>query len=276
MNQIKTRSKFDEKQIDLTINNVNNINNIKNGSYNDDEQEEQEEQEGEDRIIYELEEDPDPINDSYCWICHYHGEFICCDNCPRVYHLNCLQNIKIQIDINNINNHQWICFECQSLKEEDEQKYWSTKMSADQFYLMLEHSISNRLKYNGSDPFHSDVDVNKFSDYRKYVKMPMSLDGILLKIKQRLYLSFEGVIQDTKLIIHNCITYNGHSSKLTKVAKGLLKMLIYEINEMIICPDCYINSARRVDSFWFAEPCVFNSFYFCFLLFYLRTKVERL
>ena len=30
-------------------------------------------------------------NDCYCWICHKEGDVICCETCPRVFHLKCIQ-----------------------------------------------------------------------------------------------------------------------------------------------------------------------------------------
>jgi hypothetical protein len=28
-------------------------------------------------------------NDDYCAVCHQGGDVLCCDQCPRVFHLNC-------------------------------------------------------------------------------------------------------------------------------------------------------------------------------------------
>ena len=28
-------------------------------------------------------------NDSYCWVCHDGGDVLCCDKCPRVFHIQC-------------------------------------------------------------------------------------------------------------------------------------------------------------------------------------------
>lgn len=28
-------------------------------------------------------------NDSYCWVCHDGGDVLCCDKCPRVFHVQC-------------------------------------------------------------------------------------------------------------------------------------------------------------------------------------------
>ena len=47
----------------------------------------------------------DTQNDCYCWICHKEGEVICCETCPRVFHLKC-----IQLEI--APTEDWVCPEC--------------------------------------------------------------------------------------------------------------------------------------------------------------------
>ena len=47
----------------------------------------------------------DGQNDCYCWICHKEGEVICCETCPRVFHLKCIQ-------LENSPTEDWVCPEC--------------------------------------------------------------------------------------------------------------------------------------------------------------------
>ena len=46
-------------------------------------------------------------NDSYCWVCHEGGEVLCCDKCPRVFHLQCSGLAKAPDD-----DEEWICPVC--------------------------------------------------------------------------------------------------------------------------------------------------------------------
>ena len=47
----------------------------------------------------------DGQNDCYCWICHKEGEVICCETCPRVFHLKCIQ-------LEASPTEDWVCPEC--------------------------------------------------------------------------------------------------------------------------------------------------------------------
>ena len=44
--------------------------------------------------------------DSYCWVCHRDSRVICCELCPRVYHIKCL-GIEAEPP------GEWVCPECQ-------------------------------------------------------------------------------------------------------------------------------------------------------------------
>ena len=46
--------------------------------------------------------------DSMCWVCHTTGYLVCCDNCPRVYHLECLGRASKSHD-----KTPWMCPVCQ-------------------------------------------------------------------------------------------------------------------------------------------------------------------
>ena len=41
-------------------------------------------------------------NDCYCWICHHTGNMLCCEKCPRVFHLKC-------IPLTEEPDEDWIC-----------------------------------------------------------------------------------------------------------------------------------------------------------------------
>ena len=47
----------------------------------------------------------DATNDCYCWICHKEGDVICCETCPRVFHLKC-------IPLETAPTEDWVCPEC--------------------------------------------------------------------------------------------------------------------------------------------------------------------
>jgi hypothetical protein len=52
-----------------------------------------------------------------CNICGYEGEVICCDNCPLVFHLLCLNPPKTRVP-----RGTWYCPECTNPKEKKSKK----------------------------------------------------------------------------------------------------------------------------------------------------------
>ena len=49
-------------------------------------------------------------NYDYCDACGGHGELLCCDGCPNVFHGACLDP---PIDTNNLPDDQWYCPRCE-------------------------------------------------------------------------------------------------------------------------------------------------------------------
>ena len=47
-------------------------------------------------------------NDNACWECHREGQFICCEMCPRVFHLKCA-------GIETEPEEDWACSECHAI-----------------------------------------------------------------------------------------------------------------------------------------------------------------
>ena len=109
--------------------------------------------------------------------------------------------------------------------------------------------------YLGVEPFQKPVDPLQFPAYKNYVFVPMDLSTIEKNIKKKQYGSTEAFLMDVKWILHNCIIFNSLGSKLTAIAKSLVKVCKHEMQEIENCPDCYLNAHTRKDS-WFVAACV--------------------
>ena len=110
----------------------------------------------------------------------------------------------------------------------------------------------------GVEPFQRPVDPLQFPAYKNYVFCPMDLSTIEKNIKKKQYGSTEAFLADVKWILHNCIIFNSLASKLTNIAKSLVKVCKHEMQEIENCPDCYLNAHARKDS-WFVAACVSSS-----------------
>nr|CAB3267963.1 protein kinase C-binding protein 1-like [Phallusia mammillata] len=191
----------------------------------------------------------DGRNDFYCWICHREGEVLCCELCPRVFHAKCLHMQKEP-------EGDWYCPECQKVMDaecKETQSRAMSQMSIDQLALHLRYALQ-RMKTTGCEPFLEPVDTKKFSDYLDYVFHPMDLSTLEKNVKKRKYGCTEAFLSDVKWIVHNCVIYNGLQTKLTQIAKSIVKICQHEMSEIEVCPECYLNSCRKREN-WFCEPC---------------------
>uniref|UniRef100_A0A8B9LXG9 Protein kinase C binding protein 1, like n=1 Tax=Astyanax mexicanus TaxID=7994 RepID=A0A8B9LXG9_ASTMX len=165
----------------------------------------------------------DGRNDFYCWVCHREGQVLCCELCPRVYHAKCL---KLAAEPEG----DWFCPECES----NECIY---------SFLGLQ-----------TEPFHKPVSLEQHPDYAEYIFHPMDVCTLEKNIKKKMYGCTEAFLADVKWILHNCIIYNGGNHKLTATAKVIVKICEHEMNEIEVCPECYLSACQKRDN-WFCEPC---------------------
>lgn len=53
-------------------------------------------------------------HDDHCRKCHKLGDLLCCDNCPSVWHLSC-----VDPPMNTVPNNEWICHICRAMNIEE-------------------------------------------------------------------------------------------------------------------------------------------------------------
>jgi hypothetical protein len=128
-------------------------------------------------------------------------------------------------------------------------------LTVDNLCGLLKHALGRMRSVSSVDPFVKPVDPNEFPAYRDYITFPMDLTTMERNIKRKHYGSTEAFLADTKWILHNCIIFNSAASKLTSVAKYLVKICKHEMQEIENCPDCYLNAHTKKDS-WFVAACV--------------------
>ncbi|CAF1555778.1 unnamed protein product, partial [Didymodactylos carnosus] len=106
-----------------------------------------------------------------------------------------------------------------------------------------------------AEPFMYPVDTLQMPEYLDYIVHPMDLKTMEKNIEIKKYASTEAFIADVKWIYHNCVVFNGGNSKFTSVARSLVKIAKHEMNEISICPECYLRSVLSTTKNWFCEPC---------------------
>ncbi|RZF38322.1 hypothetical protein LSTR_LSTR012109 [Laodelphax striatellus] len=196
---------------------------------------------------------PKPIRegkDMYCWKCHREGTAVACKICPRVFHLRCLH-------LETTPPFDWVCPECSSTLYAENTETRSTAMKSltlDQLCNLLKFTLARMNSYPGSEWFLKPVDTQVFKDYRSFVVNPMDLSYLEKNIKHKVYGSTHAFYADTQWLLHNSVIYNSHQSKMSNIAKVLVKICKQELDEIETCPECYLNAHTRKDS-WFIEAC---------------------
>uniref|UniRef100_A0A8C4IRL2 Protein kinase C-binding protein 1 n=1 Tax=Dicentrarchus labrax TaxID=13489 RepID=A0A8C4IRL2_DICLA len=193
--------------------------------------------------------DQDGRNDFYCWLCHREGQVLCCELCPRVYHAKCL---KLPAEPEG----DWFCPECEKITVAEcieTQSKAMTMLTIDQLSYLLKFALQ-KIKQPGTEPFQKPVSLEQHPDYAEYIFHAMDLSTLEKNIKKKMYGCTEAFLADMKWILHNCIIYNGGNHKLTATAKVIVKICEHEMNEIEVCPECYLSSCQKRDN-WFCEPC---------------------
>ncbi|XP_077581976.1 MYND-type zinc finger-containing chromatin reader ZMYND8 isoform X2 [Stigmatopora nigra] len=213
----------------------------------------------------------DGRNDFYCWLCHREGQVLCCELCPRVYHAKCLK-------LPDEPEGDWFCPECERITVAEcieTQSKAMMMLTIDQLSYLLKfalqkmkqpgdhprlssrspHAASTQRKtFNWTELFLKPVSLDQHPDYAEYIFHPMDLCTLEKNIKKKMYGCTEAFLADVKWILHNCIIYNGGNHKLTATAKVIVKICEHEMNEIEVCPECYLSACQKRDN-WFCEPC---------------------
>uniref|UniRef100_A0A4W5NG35 Protein kinase C binding protein 1, like n=1 Tax=Hucho hucho TaxID=62062 RepID=A0A4W5NG35_9TELE len=199
--------------------------------------------------VHSNNKDQDGRNDFYCWLCHREGQVLCCELCPRVYHAKCL---KLPAEPEG----DWFCPECEKITVAEcieTQSKAMTMLTIDQLSYLLKFALQ-KMKQPGTEPFWKPVSLEQHPDYAEYIFHAMDLATLEKNMKKKMYGCTEAFLADMKWILHNCIIYNGGNHKLTATAKVVVKICEHEMNEIEVCPECYLSSCQKRDN-WFCEPC---------------------
>ncbi|XP_038865581.1 protein kinase C-binding protein 1-like isoform X6 [Salvelinus namaycush] len=113
---------------------------------------------------------------------------------------------------------------------------------------------TQRKAFNWTEPFQKPVSLEQHPDYAEYIFHAMDLGTLEKNTKKKMYGCTEAFLADVKWILHNCIIYNGGNHKLTATAKVIVKICEHEMNEIEVCPECYLSACQKRDN-WFCEPC---------------------
>ncbi|KAM8830908.1 E3 ubiquitin-protein ligase TRIM33 isoform 1-T1 [Synchiropus picturatus] len=154
------------------------------------------------------EDDP---NEDWCAVCINGGDLLCCDRCPKVFHMKChVPTIKI------FPKGDFLCTFCRSLTSpEIEYCDNSRRMKGDQVLSpedqrkcerLLLYIFCHELSVSFREPVPTSV-----PNYYKIIKHPMDLKKVKKKLQMRssqYYQSLQEFVSDMRTVFRNCAKYN--------------------------------------------------------------------
>ncbi|EEB19753.1 conserved hypothetical protein [Pediculus humanus corporis] len=160
-------------------------------------------------------------NEDWCAVCMDGGELICCDNCPKVFHVNChIPALKAMPG----ETETWQCLLCTDVANlvPPEQE-----MSKKRGLTYNERKLAERLvlelycQYESSLHFRELVKDDNF-DYHEKIKNPIALEVVKRKLDPddvEHYSNLSEIILDIRRIFKNAKNYNVKESQVYQDAK---------------------------------------------------------
>lgn len=187
----------------------------------------------------QTEQDMDEIeSEDFCAVCLIGGELLCCDRCPKVFHLSCHVPPLLSFP-----SGDWVCSVCRDVLQPevayDCENERSSGVNAahglsacdqrkcERLALLI---LSNIL----SAPFHEPVSPLA-RHYYQIIKRPMDLSVIRAKLNKespRHYCSPDQFVADVYLMFRNCAKFNYPDSEVAQAGRSLEAFFSSKLKEV--------------------------------------------
>ncbi|XP_028280936.1 transcription intermediary factor 1-alpha isoform X2 [Parambassis ranga] len=192
----------------------------------------------------EPEEDP---NEDWCAVCQNGGELLCCDKCPKVFHLAChIPTLK------ESPSGEWFCSFCRDVVS-PEMEYVSNSKDApaSESFPAVDRRRCERLLLrlfcnDFSTDFQQPASPSETRRYKELIKTPMDLSIVKRKLELKdgdCYVSPEGFVADIRLIFFNCAKYYKATSEVGSA--GLYLEDYFEEQLKLVYPDRVFPGGRE-------------------------------
>ncbi|XP_043337376.1 tripartite motif-containing protein 66 isoform X2 [Cervus canadensis] len=173
---------------------------------------------------------PVPIeNEDFCAVCLNGGELLCCDRCPKVYHLSCHLPALLSFP-----GGDWVCTLCRSLTQPEMEydcenaRFSQPGVRAPPGLNIYDQKKCEKLVLSLccnslSLPFHEPVSPLA-RHYYQIIKRPMDLSIIRRKLQKKdpaHYTTPEEVVSDVRLMFWNCAKFNYPDSEVAEAGRCL-------------------------------------------------------
>eukprot|EP00794_Sanderia_malayensis_P018213 gene18213-20031_t len=164
-------------------------------------------------------------NDDYCAVCRNGGELLCCDTCPRVFHLHC--HVPA---LTTLPSDSWSCGMCEDiqsslnkLKESGMKRAVSPGVLNESEIKACGKLLLELMCHSDSLPFHHRVS-KQVPNYYKIVTKPMDFNTMKSKLSLKNGLNYSRVeefVDDVNQIFINCSLYNPPEAGVARLGKSL-------------------------------------------------------
>lgn len=163
----------------------------------------------------EPEDDP---NEDWCAVCQNGGELLCCDKCPKVFHLAC--HIPT---LNESPSGEWYCSFCRDLVSPEMVYNCASQEHSDaDGFSSVDRRRCQRLLLrmfcnDFSTDFQQPAAPSETKRYKELIKKPMDLSIVKRKLEaqgDQSYGSPEEFVADMRLIFINCANYYKATSEV--------------------------------------------------------------
>uniref|UniRef100_A0A8C8ST26 RING-type E3 ubiquitin transferase n=1 Tax=Pelusios castaneus TaxID=367368 RepID=A0A8C8ST26_9SAUR len=185
------------------------------------------------------EDDP---NEDWCAVCQNGGDLLCCEKCPKVFHLTCHVPTLLSFP-----SGEWICtfcrdlskpeveYDCDNLQHTKKGKTAQGLSPVDQRKCerLLLYLYCHELSIEFQEPVPASI-----PNYYKIIKKPMDLSTVKKKLQKKHsqhYQNPDDFVADVRLIFKNCERFNEADSEVAQAGKAVA--LYFEDKLTEIYPD---------------------------------------
>ncbi|XP_060788352.1 E3 ubiquitin-protein ligase TRIM33 isoform X2 [Neoarius graeffei] len=185
------------------------------------------------------EDDP---NEDWCAVCQNGGELLCCDRCPKVFHITC--HIPT---LRSLPSGDWMCTFCRSLtnpemeyncdddppSKKDKSEQGLSPEDQRKCERLLLYLFCHELSVEFQEPVPPTV-----PNYYKIIKHPMDLNLVKRKLQLKHpqhYQNPKEFVYDVRLVFSNCAKYNEADSEVAEAGRAV--SLYFEEKLAVIFPD---------------------------------------
>uniref|UniRef100_A0A8C0GGM8 RING-type E3 ubiquitin transferase n=1 Tax=Chelonoidis abingdonii TaxID=106734 RepID=A0A8C0GGM8_CHEAB len=185
------------------------------------------------------EDDP---NEDWCAVCQNGGDLLCCEKCPKVFHLTCHVPTLLSFP-----SGEWICtfcrdlskpeveYDCDNLQHSKKGKTAQGLSPVDQRKCerLLLYLYCHELSIEFQEPVPASI-----PNYYKIIKKPMDLSTVKKKLQKKHsqhYQTPDDFVADVRLIFKNCERFNEADSEVAQAGKAVA--LYFEDKLTEIYPD---------------------------------------